>query len=784
MRILPWSMLTLLLLAQFISAQTTPHSSEGLEFFEQKVRPLLLQRCFSCHSQQSGKIKGGLKLDSRESVLAGGDNGPAAVPGDLGASLLVDAIRYGESSFQMPPDGKLTDREIAIFEEWVRRGLPFTPRQKVDSSKRTIDIHAGRMHWAFLPLENVALPSVQMHSWPQRRIDYFVLAAQQQRQLGPAPPAARATLLRRAKLDLLGLPPTAEEIDEFLADRSPDAFSQRIDMWLGSAHYGQRWGRFWLDLVRYCDVPEVWSEVKASSHHYRDWVIRAVNDDVDYVRFVRMQLAADHVPDAAPQDRAALGFLGLSPSYWKELQLPVEIIKSIVSDEYEERVHTFSSTFLGLNVACARCHDHKFDPISAEDYYALAGVFANTRLADRAMIPGVDDAAILAARSQVANLETELKKLTATASKKKAEKNEKDKQPDSETNQKIAELQQQIAKHKLTLGYDAPMTPGARDANLTVLNAEGTHGSRIVYRDQLQDMSVEIRGNPNKLGAAVPRRFIAVLSRETPPLFSQGSGRLELADSLFSQSPALVARVFVNRVWKLHFGVGIVDSPSDFGAQGDRPTHPELLNDLAARFVSNGWSLKWLHREIMLSATYQQSSGPGSSADSDYRYYSHFKRRPLDVEAWRDSILMVAGILDNRIGGQPTELHEPANRMRTVYGTVRRRELTDMLRLYDFPDPITHSPNRVPTITPLQQLFTLNSPFMYAASVAIVDRLHAKVGNDDQQRVELAYEWVLGRRPLERERFLALQYVRGGDAGVWHEFAQVLLGGNELMFVD
>ncbi len=791
MKSLPRSFLIVLLFAHVtwtpvVRSQSTLQESEGLEFFEQKVRPLLLQRCYSCHSIESGKSKGGLNLDSRESILAGGDNGPAAVSGDLDGSLLIDAIRYGESSFQMPPDGKLPDREIAILEEWVRRRLPFTSRKKAEAAQRTIDIEAGRKHWAFQPLRSWPLPPLDSHLWPQRRIDNFILAAQQQKQLGPAPPAGRASLLRRAKLDLLGLQPTAEEVNDFIADASPDAFARRIESWLSSAHYGERWGRFWLDLVRYCDIPEVWSEVKANPHQYRDWVIRSVNDDLPYDRFVRLQLAADLMDDAAAHDRAALGMLGLSPSYWKELQLPVEIIKSIVSDEYEERVHTFSSTFLGLNMACARCHDHKFDPITIQDYYALAGVFANTRLTDRAIVSGIDDVAVIQAREQVTKLEAELKKLTVAASntKKKADQSNSNHSVATEADTKVAELQAKIARLKGSAGYDSPMAPGARDAFLTVLEAEGTHGSRIIYRDQIQDIPLEIRGNPNKPGEAIPRRFVTVLSREAPSKFSKGSGRLELANSLFSQSPALVARVFVNRVWKHHFGVGIVDTTSDFGTQGDRPTHPELLDDLAFRFVQNGWSLKWLHREIMLSATYQQSSGPTPPDDADYRYYTRFKRRQLDVEAWRDTILSAAGNLDSNIGGPAQELSEPANYKRTIYGTVRRRELSDLLRLYDFPDPITHSPNRVPTITPLQQLYTLNSPFMYAQSVALVELLNRHCGSDHIRRIQMAYQRILSRLPQDRELRLAMDFVQSGQPSVWPEFVQVLLGSNEMMFVD
>lgn len=772
MKSVPWVILLGVLVNPHAFGQApadTATQREDLAFFEQKVRPLLIERCFECHSQSAKKQKGGLLLDSREAILRGGDTGPAAIVGEPKKSLLIEAVTYKNTDLQMPPKSKLSAREVEILEQWVKRGMIF-PSSSSAPQKRTIDIAAGKKFWSFQPLATPEPPAVSQSSWPQGRIDRFVLAELEQRKLTPAKPADRLTLLRRAKFDIVGLPPTPEEIESFLRDTRPNAFAERVDQWLASPHYGERWGRYWLDLVRYCDIAEDWTETKGKPYHYRDWVIKALNDDVPYTRFLRLQLAADQMSDARPEDRAALGLIGLSPTYWKELQLPVEIIKTIVSDEYEERIHTLSSTFLGLNMACARCHDHKNDPITTEDYYALAGVFASTRQADQALMAGVDGLAIAQTREKVDKLEAEIKKLSA----KKGDDQSK----------KIEEIRKQIAQLKQLPGYDATLVPGAVDASLGVIAAKGSHGSQVIYKPGPQDLAVEVRGNPNKPGAIVPRRFVSVLSRGEPARFTKGSGRLELANAMIEESTPLLARVFVNRIWKLHFGIGLVETPSDFGAQGERPSHPALLEDLARRFVENGWSMKWLHREVMLSATYAQASGPAPAGDVGLRYYSRFPRRLLDIEAWRDSLLFVTGDLDLQVGGAPIELAVLTNRRRTVYGTVHRRALTDLLRLHDFPDPVTHSPSRLPTITPLQQLFTLNSPLMAQQANRLASRLKSDAGTDNAARVTRAYRLLYGRSPTESQLRLGQEFVKSNTDAAWRAYCHVLLASNEFSFVD
>jgi hypothetical protein len=709
-----WAFLLLLLPAAARAAAPVP--PDDRLFFEKKVRPLLHARCLSCHSAAAKKSRGGLRLDSRPAMLKGGDSGPAVVPGQPAKSLLLQAVRHEHETLAMPPTGKLPPAEIAVLEEWVRRGAFYPEAGPV--RRDGIDLAAGRKFWSFVPLKRHAPPAVRQAGWPRRRGDVFVLAGMEKHGLTPAPEANRRTLIRRLYFDLLGLPPAPEEVEAFERDGRPDACERLVERLLADPGHGERWGRFWLDLVRYCDVAEPWAGLRGAPHLYRDWVVRAVNDDLPYDAFVQKQLAADLMSGAAVADRPALGLLGLAPVYWKELKLDHQVIKGVVAAEWEERIHTLSSTVLGLTVACARCHDHKYDPITQEDYYALAGVFASTRQAD------------------------------------------------------------------LPLAPKGTLVVGVVEGSLHV-EPDGPNRTKLVHKSAPQDVAVQRGGNPARAGPGVPRRFLAVLSPEGPRPFRQGSGRLELARALFAEGGSLAARVIVNRVWKHHLGEGLVRTPSDLGAQGERPTHPELLDDLAARFVAHGWSLRWLHREIVLSAVYRQSSATTDrervARDPDNRWLARAWRRRLEVEAWRDALLAVTGTLDRHPGGPPLDLGQPANRRRTLYGTVKRRELNDILRLYDFPDPTIHSPARIPTTTPLQGLFVLNSPFMRRQAEALVRRLRAEAPASDEARIRRAYALLFGRAPTRAELRLGLGFVKEAP---WEEYAQVLLGSGEFAVVD
>jgi hypothetical protein len=752
-----------------------------IEFFEKKVRPILVARCYECHSADKQPPEANLLLDRREGVLKGGDVGPAAVVGEPDKSSLIKGIRYNDAELQMPPTGKLPPEEIEILTDWVRRGLPFPMTEAAAVARRTIDIAEGRKHWAFQPLQRQAMPSIHNpQSEIRNSLDSFVVAGLEAAGLSPSPTADRRTLIRRAKFDLLGLPPSPDEIDAFATDPAPDAYERLIDRYLASPHHGERWGRHWLDLARYCDVPESWREGDAQAWLYRDWVIGAFNRDLPYDDFVRQQLAADLLPGATPADNAALGYLGLSPTYWKELKLDHTVIKQVVAEEWEERIEAVGATFLGLTLACARCHDHKFDPLTQQDYYALAGVLASSKLEDQPIIAAELAAPAAEARKKVKELQAAADKLAAM------------KEPNDEQKQQLDSLRKQINELKQTPHYDTPLAFSVSEASLVVL-PDGEHRTKIEYHPgEALDVPMHIRGNAAKPGPVVPRRFVSVLAPETAPNFKQGSGRLELAEAIVTDAAPLAARVIVNRVWMYHFGRGLVTTPSNFGTQGDKPSHPELLDDLAARFIESGWSLKWLHREIMHSATYQQSSARDAAKhalDPENVWLWRMTPRRQEVEAWRDAMLAAGGDLDLRIGGPAADLDASENHRRTVYGRVKRRELADMLRLHDFPDPVAHAAQRVPTTTPLQELFTLNSPLLRQRSDALAGRALREAPADVEGRVTWLYRELFGREPSVGEIARSTEFFanigEGGDAAeAWREYCQVLLGSNELLFVE
>ncbi len=789
-RVVRWGGLigaTLLGFAGLPPVDGAPPSAAGIEYFERKIRPLLSEHCYGCHAEDAETIHGGLRLDSPVALAAGGDSGPVVVPGDPASSLLIETVTYG-GEIQMPPAGKLPAPVIAELTNWVARGAPFPPSS--DPSPRAaagIDFEAGRQFWSFQPVQRRSLPQVERAGWPRRRLDWFILAALEQQRLQPAPEADRATLIRRLSFDLIGLPPTPEEVRTFVENDDPRAYEKLVDRLLHSPHYGEKWGRMWLDLARYTDRTASWLYENGKPHLYRDWVVEAFNRDMPYDDFVQRQLATDMMAQTGPADLPALGFLGLSPSYWKELKLPCEIIKVIVADEWEERVDAVSRTFLGLTVACARCHDHKFDPISTEDYYALAGVFASCRLKERPLIPESDFAAVQAARDKVAALQAKLEKLQSAKPTEQADESGDD--PEATQARLAAEIEaiQSSVPH-----YDVAMASAVVDEAVHVVRAgeRPEQGTRLEHRAEPRDLPVFIRGNPNRPAEVVPRGFLRVLS-ETPQSFQQGSGRLELAHAITRDARGLAARVLVNRVWLEHFGRGLVATPSNFGQQGSRPTHPALLDDLAARVIAEEWSIKELHREIVLSATWRQAclNDPSQAErDPENRWYARGELRRLPFESWRDAMLVATGGLDRTLGGASLPLEDPQNHRRTVYATVHRREMSTTLQIHDFPDPTAHSPQRSQTITALQGLFALNGPLVAEQANALVRRLERECGQDDAARIERAYQLLFQRSPQPREQswgeaFLADQRMMDRDAG-WRQYAQMLLISNEFLFVD
>ena len=677
--------------------------------------------------------------------------------------------------------------------------------------------------WSFLPLRESPTPSVRNKQWPQSRMDQFLLAKQEKAGLKPAPPADPRALIRRLYFDLTGLPPTPEEVEAFVkACRAPNRphspspiphslVAATVDRLLSSPAYGERYARYWLDLARYVDETASWLEKTSGAHLYRDWVIKAFNDDLPYDQFVMRQIAADRLIEEAESkvqspkskadapsektpasqlstlnfqpsrsDIAALAFLGLAPTYWKELQLPPDLIKGTVADEWEEHVDTLSRTFLGLTLACARCHDHKSDPITAADYYGIAGVFASVRHAEVPTMGNEFWLPVKKARESVAALEKERDELK----KKKPA-------PTDLTNQ-VAVIEAKITGLKSgTPHFNMAMATAVEDAALFVIPAANNKGTVLDFKPgQARDLELMKRGDPNNTGDIVPRRFLSAFPAKDgqPRRFTTGSGRLELAQAIVQEAAPLTARVIVNRIWRHHFGRGIVETPSEFGVTGDAPSHPELLDDLTARFIKNGWSIKWLHREILLSAAWQQSSlAPDSEKrDPENRLFARMPRRRLDFEAWRDTTLAAAGTLDRSFGGVATALTSEKNLRRTLYGTVNRHELEPMLRIHDFPDPAAHSASRTETATALQMLFSLNSPFLLAQADAFAARLEKEAGPALNDRVTRAHAVLFQRPPTAKELAMATRFLTGRetDKKAWSEYAQALLASNETQFVD
>ncbi len=747
----------------------------AVEFFEAKVRPVLATHCLGCHGPE--KSKAGLRLDARDSMIKGGESGPVVVPGKPDESALIEAVR-DEGDVQMPPKGKLKSAEIAALTDWVKRGAHWpAPRAGVTPSPLATEavsapsaevVKRAQSLWSFQPVGNPAPPEVQDLDWSQSPIDRFILARLETVGLSPSPRAEKAALIRRVTFDVLGLPPSPEEIAAFVRDDAPDAYGRLVDRLLASPHYGERWGRFWLDVARYGEDQAHSFQPRLYPHgfRYRDWLIRAFNRDLPYDRFILEQIAGDQLdgPEAERLDRlAALGFFACGPVYYGDRNK---------LDQYADRIDTLTRGFLGLTVACARCHDHKYDPIPTTDYYALEGVFASTDYLEVPTVPkeqveaySKSEAAIAAKDKQIKGLAKEKDQVAAKA--------------------KAKALWAELAELKKKAPPKYPVIHTLTDASRPT------------------DMPVLARGNPATPGAKVPRRFLTALGGDRSA-FRQGSGRLELAHAIAGSDNPLTARVMVNRVWQHHFGRGLVATDSNFGTLGERPSHPELLDWLSRRFIACGWSIKALHREILLSATYQQSSrfdSQGLAKDPGNVLLWRMNRRRLDVESWRDAMLTVAGRLDPAIGGPSVSLDAPGNRRRTAYAAISRHDLAWMLRLFDFPDPNITSGNRVETTVPLQQLFVLNSEFMVGAARAVAGRLRAgstpKTAHDDAQGIRRAYLLLYGRTATDREVELGLAYLRAPepatadphsktstDLSRWECYTQALLAANEFLFVD
>ncbi len=716
------------------------------EFFEKHVRPVLAEHCYSCHGAK--KQKGELRLDSREAILKGGDIGPVVVPGKPDESSFIKSIRHDGDSKMPEKEDKLPEPQIAALAEWVRMGLPWP---EGDGAALSTQQEAAQKHWSFQKVKKPSPPAVQSADRIQTPIDNFILARLETAKLGLAQPADKRTLLRRATFDLTGLPPSQSEADEFDKDTSPEAFARAVDRLLASPRYGERWGRYWLDVARYADSKGyVFQEERRYpySYTYRDWVIRALNADLPYDQFILHQLAADQlVTKEDPEPLAAMGFLTLGRRFLNNEH-----------DIIDDRIDVVSRGLMGLTVACARCHDHKFDPISAKDYYALYGVFASsTEPKDAPLLSAERDPDVEAHYQKELALRQE--KVNALLEKKQAER--------AVHLAFVAYTPAVLPLQALERSLDRKQRDAVRELRRKVdeLNAGELAPPRpMMLADKPEPVKprVFLRGNPGRPGDEVSRRFLSVLSEGEPKPFEKGSGRLEMARAIASADNPLTARVLVNRVWMLHFGAGLVRTPGDFGVKGEAPTHPELLDWLAATFVEQGWSLKQLHRAIMLSATYQQSSDvPPETvqADPENRLLTRMNRRRLDFEAMRDSLLSVAGQLDPKMGGRAEQLTEPPySKRRAVYGFIDRQNLPGTFRTFDFASPDTTSPQRYSTTVPQQALFMLNSPFVIERAKALA-KDPASSGGASEAQVQTLYRQVLGRAPASAEVDVALRFL-------------------------
>jgi hypothetical protein len=888
-------------------------NKDDVAFFKSKVEPILAERCYKCHSNAEGKTKGGLALDTRDGMMKGGEDGKVLDTANLSKSMLMTRLLSKDKEEKMPPkDANLTPAELATLTAWVNKGAPYptdTGLATTGDPKAAIkakDTTAGRSHWAWQPLKNVLPPANMNPQWSKTAIDTFIVAKLAQKRMAPSPLADRASLIRRAYYDLVGLPPMPWEVQAFVDDKAPNAWEKVIDKLLVSPHYGERWGRYWLDVARYSDTKgeanKKDSPLYVDAWTYRDYVIDAFNKDKPYDQFIIEQIAADKLK--LGQDKrplAALGFLTVGDRFANKKD-----------DIINDRIDTVSKAFLGLTVACARCHDHMFDPIPQKDYYSLHGVFASTaEPKDNPIIAAQTDAKLYqdylkareeATRGAMAYVKGEFERVRKIFHQHAgdllmAQKNNgQDKRkyieavggnaknvgeiaqmvlrgsgtvprqnpvvlpflklseiPEKDFSSKAPAVCEQIAANNERRGpkvnpllaaafkgqkptsmddvaeiynkffqeiekkaAQAKPDPAtklaggispATDENLALMIAapfsldpmkdfdiEQTKAfpQQIAYKIQnlmsavtqvemthpgapkramvVQDAPVAknsqvyIRGEAGNKGEVAPRRFLEILSPANRPEFKDGSGRLELAQAIASKTNPLTARVMMNRIWLHHFGEGIVPTPDDFGTMSGAPSHPELLDYLANRFMQRGWSVKAMHKEIMMSAVYQQVTETNEAyakADPENTLLWHYPMRRLELEPLRDSLLYIAGELDLKVGGQPVNiLSEPYSMRRSVYGYIDRRELPEMMNYFDFANPSMSTGKRHETTVPQQALFMMNSPLVVDVARKLLNRPEMSLAKTDAQRVHALYWMVYQRPPKPTEIELGLKFVQ------------------------
>ena len=809
-------------------AATVASEEEAAAFFETKIRPLLVARCYECHSAESGELGGGLALDTREGWAAGGDLGPAIVPSEPDKSWLIRAVRPTDDALQMPPDTALSATEIADLERWVSSGA-FDPRSSGEvasggAAPRPVDIEEGRQFWAFVPVSQEAAAAVsEMGSaavsserWrAEDRIDWAIENRWRAFGIEPVPAAGRRELLRRITLDLTGLPPTYEELSAFEAETRPDALDRQIDRLLASSAYGERWGRHWLDVARYADSNGSDENIAhGNAWRYRDWVIEAFGADLPYDQFVAMQIAGDLLPPTDDESERiartiATGFLSLGPKVIAEVdetKMEMDII--------DEQVDTIGRSLMGMTLGCARCHDHKFDPIRIDDYYAFAGVFKSTRTMEHFTkiakwweVPIETETQRIEREARVAaeaEIKAEIDKVVAEADAALAATldgmplpEDKETRYDEATRNRLTELRAEWERRKAAIPVQ-PTAMGVQDY------------------EKPTDLPIHIRGNHLTLGDVVPRGLPLVMTSvntTTTAMPGDSSGRLQLVEWLTDREHPLFDRVWVNRVWKQHFGRGIVASTDNFGVLGERPSHPELLDDLVLRFREAGRSTKWLHRTLLTSATYRRDvyeHAANANLDPEGATFWRFDLRRLEAEAVRDAMLLVSGLLDYKRGGSllhvgnreflfdhtSTDLTKYDARVRSVYLPVIRNHLYDLFALFDYNDASVPVGARDATVVPSQALFLMNAPLVDEAATALAEasRVEASgaVSEGDAQAVRPRIEWLfrqaLARDPSDAELQRVAALVTSPEGAQvserrWALVAQTLLISNEFLHV-
>ena len=795
-----------LLVAGCAYAQT----SKDVEFFETKIRPIFATQCHQCHSSASKITFGGLKMDRRASFFAGGQSGPLVVPGKPEQSRLLQVVHYN-GPLKMPPSGKLSPEQIDSLSKWVKMGAPWpeesTAAEQADRKKKQDSDDQRRKHWAWQPVQK---PEAG------RNIDSFIAATLAEKGLKGVAAADKRTLIRRLYFDLAGLPPSTDEVSAFLQDNTPEAFEKVVDRLLASPHYGERWGRHWLDLTYFADNLEIGRKIPAKeAWRYRDYVLQSFQADKPYNKFIEEQIAGDLLPyetDAQRREQVvATGFLALGP--WPLVAADKEQLRMDVVDM---QLDLTGKAFLGLTMGCARCHDHKFDPIPAKDYYAMAGIFGSTQtlngridgvFSDVNRIPLPETPEEL--RERAVATEKYLAAITELKAKQKEVTEEKERLKKNETktddiDKKLAELNKAIAQLEFNRP-EPPMALAVRDVESPV------------------DHKINIRGNSHMLGEEVPRSFVQVAMWSGPPQLSyRASGRLEMAQWIASEKNPLTARVMVNRIWQHLFGAGLVRSVDNFGLRGELPSHPELLDYLAVRFMEQGWSVKKIVREVVLSQTYRSSSAhdvKSYETDPENRWVWRMNRRRLEAETIRDSVLFLTKTLDATRGGPTLPLDIPGNlntgkpvefrddakmpeellRRRTVYLPVLRKSQhrsLDILNLFDFPDVNQVNGARNMTTVPTQALYLLNSQFLRDQARRLSD-LSAEHAIDANRRVDWLIERVLSREANPADRARAAEFIaafsselsKAGKSGAeaaqeaWARYSHSLLVSNEFLYV-